>query len=165
MKQFVMIFILPFMLMLTSMSSCHKEEDIEDEPQTARLHVEFTNDLASEFSINIMQLRPHGNAGMANSPAIGNWTTNILTEGTVIAPGTTYNMDLDIPNLFWDEYRLGVIDANGNSIMLHEQEAWPNQTGPPITHWGSDKRRCYVTLHYQEENDLILISAWGDNAY
>jgi len=165
MKKLITLFALPLLFMLSSMSGCEKDEDEDITPEEVKLHVEFTNSTGSKYTISIMQLRPHGKAGEADSPAIGDWGANILPAGTTIAPGETHIMDLPIPNLYWDEYRLGVINTNGQTIMLHEQEGWNSETGPPITHWGGDNRMCDVTVVYNESRDLIVISAWGDWAY
>lgn len=165
MKRLILVLALPFMLLLSSMSGCEKEDENVDIPTDALLHVEYTNDSRSEFSITVLQLRPHGVAGTTDSPPIGDWTENILPAGTVLAPGDVHIMDLPIPNTYWSEYRLGVIDADGNEIMLHEQEGWPEQNGPPITHWGGDKRQVYTTVAFNESVNMIIIRGWGDNVY
>jgi len=48
--------------------------------------------------------------------------------------------------------------------MLHEQEGYPEQTGPPITHWGSDSRMVSVLVTYNEGMAYYYIQGWGDNA-
>ena len=165
MKRLMFALALPVVLLLSSMSGCEKDEEETTPPVEEMLHVEYINEASSQFSITVIQLRPHGVAGTADSPPIGDWTSNILPAGTVLAPGDMHIMDLPIPNTYWSEYRLGVIDADGNEIMLHEQEGWPEQDGPPITHWGGDKRQVYTLLSFNESTDMIYIQGWGDNAY
>ena len=153
---------IPAFFLLSSMSGCEKDEAEESTPTNNILHVEFMNDDDSEVSIVIVEMRAHGNAGETDAGPIGDWTSNILPSGTVIAPGESVEMDLNIPNLYWNEYRLGIQLADGTTIMLHEQEGWNDETGPPITHWGSDSRMVYVTIQYHEESGNYLIRGWGD---
>ncbi|NPD47665.1 MULTISPECIES: hypothetical protein [unclassified Lentimicrobium] len=162
MKKIFLILMLPAFLLLSSMSGCEKDEGDEPVVTNSILHVEFANDENSEVSITIVEMRPHGNAGEADAGPIGDWTGNILPTGTVLAPGQSVNMDLSIPNLYWNEYRLGILLDDGTTIMLHEQEGWNNETGPPITHWGSDSRRVNVTVQYHEESGNYYIRGWGD---
>ena len=167
MKNNYLAFTLPFLFLVVFMSSCEKEAEDEPETNDPKLHIEFMNSSDSEYTINVLQIRAHGKAGEASSPPIGDWSGDIL-QGE-LAPGSIHVMDLAIPNLHWSEYRLGVIDGDGNSIMLHEQAGWTYDDamgtyGPPITHWGSDKRLVYVTLKYNQSVDRIIITGWGDNA-
>ena len=165
MKRLILVFAIPLLLILSSMSGCEKEEGEDPVPEQDMLHVEFTNDARSAFTITVLEMRPHGKAGEADSPAIGDWQSNVLPAGTSLTPGQTHIMDIPIQNLYWNEYRLGVLDENGVEIMLHEQDGYPEQTGPPITHWGGDNRQCYVYISRNVSNGLIYIQGWGDNAY
>lgn len=164
MKKIYLLLMLPAFFLLSSMSGCEKDETEEAIVSNDILHVEFVNDENSEVSITIVEMRPHGNAGEADAGPIGDWSSNILPTGTVLAPGQSVNMDLSIPNLYWNEYRLGVQLADGTTLMLHEQEGWADETGPPITHWGSDSRIVYVSVVYNESAGLYYIQGWGDNA-
>jgi len=168
MKKNYLAFTLPLLFLVVFMSSCEKEDKEDPVTPDPQLHVEFTNGSGSEYTINVLQLRAHGKAGETSSPPAGDWSGNILTAD--LTPGGMTEMDLSIPNLHWSEYRLGVIDANGNNIMLHEQDGWTYDDamgtyGPPITHWGSDKRLVSVTLKYNQSVDRIIITSWSDNAY
>lgn len=170
MKKSYLAFTISVLFFSVFISACEKEDQKDPETNDPKLHVEFTNSSSSEFSINVLQLRAHGKAGEVDSPPTGDWSGNMLPAGVVLAAGETHIMDLSIPNLHWSEYRLGVLDANGNSIMLHEQDGWTNDDamgtyGPPITHWGSDNRYVEVTVTYKASVDRIVITGWGDNAY
>lgn len=147
-----------------SMSGCEKEETEEPVITNDILHVEFQNSEQSDVSITIVEMRAHGNAGEPDEGPIGEWTDNILPTGTVLAPGQSVFMDLRIPNLYWNEYRLGIQLEDGSTIMLHEQEGWIEHTGPPITHWGSHSRMVYVTVKYDDQSGFYHIRGWGDSS-
>ncbi len=164
MKRIFIFLILPAFFLLSSMSGCDKDEAEDPVEPNDVLHVEFRNDSDSDVSITILQIRPHGNAGEPDSGPTGDWTGNIFPAGTVLASGQSVNIDLSIPNLYWSEYRLGILLDDGTTFMLHEQEGWNDQTGPPITHWGSDSRMVYVTVKYNEDIGIYVIRGWGDNA-
>lgn len=164
MKKIFIILMLPAFFLLSSMSGCEKDEDEKPVVTNSVLHVEFMNEARSEVSIIIVEMRPHANAGEADIGPTGDWSSNILPTGTVLAPGQSVNMDLNIPNLYWNEYRLGIQLADGTTVMLHEQEGWHGETGPPITHWGSDSRMVYVMVTYNEDLGYYYIQGWGDGA-
>jgi len=135
----------------------------EKDEQQDTLYVKFTNDSNSTYTITNIQLQAMGKSGETAQPS-GIWSDNILPAGTSLAPGAHTFFDLDIPNLHWSQYRLGVNDGQGNEIMLHEQQGYQDQGGLPITHWGSDDRTVSVTLVYDQSTQLIQWSGWSDFA-
>jgi len=146
--------------------SCDKEkDDTETNISDPLLHVEFTNDSASEFTITSVEMISHGNAGEPDTGPIGEWSDNIIPNNQELAPGDMVEMDLAIPNLFKYIYRIQVIDENGNKVWLHEQDGYQGDAGGSITHWGSDKREVYVIVTRNIDTGLIYIQGWGDNAY
>jgi hypothetical protein len=139
------------------------DSSTEPEKQNDLLEVRFTNDSESTFTISNIQLQAMGNAGESTEPA-GEWGGNILTGGKRLAPGEYETFNLDIPNLHWSRYRLGVINSEGNEIMLHEQadyEPWLDD--PSITHWGGDDRTVEVRVVQEQSTGLIIITGWSDN--
>ena len=97
---------------ITSCESSTEPEDIQD-----LLEVRFTNDSESTFSISYIQLQPMGKAGESTEPT-GDWSGNILTDCKRLAPGEYETFNLDIPNLNWSRYRLGVINEEGNEMPV-----------------------------------------------
>lgn len=134
----------------------------EDDSKTDLLHVMFSNDSSSTYTITSIQLQAMGKADQPAEPS-GEWGENILPAGTRLAPGSYTFFDLEIPNLHWSQYRLGVDDGNGNNVILPEQPGY-DQTELPITHWGSDDRTVSVTLVYNPYSKLIEWSGWTDFA-
>lgn len=104
-----------------------------------------------------------GDAGEANPTPSGEWSANILANGDTIAPGEFVFFTLEIPNLHWSQYRLGVLDETGNHIMLHEQPGYPGDAmAGSITHWGSDERSVSVTVIRDQDSGLITVSGYSD---
>ena len=134
----------------------------KDEEQDT-LYVKFTNDSSSTFTITNIQLQAMGKSGETAQPS-GIWSDNILPAGTSLVPGSHTFFDLDIPNLHWSQYRLGVNDGQGNEIMLDEQQGYQDQGELPITHWGSDERSVSITIIYDQATHLIQWSGWSDFA-
>ncbi len=147
-----------FSIGLVSCDLLTNEKD--EDPDT--LYVKFTNSTESAYTITNIQLQAMGKAGETAQPS-GIWSDNILPAGTTLAPGEHTFFDLDIPNLHWSQYRLGVDDGQGNEIMMHEQQSY-QQSELPITHWGSDDRSVSVTLVYNQYAQLIEWSGWSDFA-
>jgi hypothetical protein len=137
--------------------SCKEESNA---PST--LYVKFTNDAASPFAITNIQLLPRGKAGETSAPGT-NWSANILTNGKKIAPGQSEYFTLEIPNLNWSQYRLGV-ERNGIEVMLHTQEGYISEYELPITHWGSDQRSVSVTLRLNTQTNNVEIAGYSDFA-
>jgi len=141
---------------------CESSTESEDEPDVLR--VKFTNDQESAFTLSNIQLQPMGRAGESTEPT-GEWGDNILTDGKRLAPGEHEMFNLDIPNGDWSRYRIGVINSQGNEIMLHEQPGYsPDLYDPSITHWGSDDRTVSISVSEDQGSGLIYISAWSDHA-
>lgn len=127
-----------------------------------RLYVKFQNNESSTYSINTLIVQPMGRTNESTTPQ-GDWSNNVLPSGTILAPGEFVKFYLDIPNLDWSRYRLGVLGANGNTIMLHEQAGW-NDTDPSITHWGGDERTVTPTVKDSYNSNLIVITGWSEYA-
>ncbi len=151
------------MSILFAFASCEKEAD-DVQPNDPLLKVVFTNDDRSEFSINFIQMISHGNAGVADEGRIGEWSGNIIPNNRTIAPGESFEVDLAIPNQYWYEYRISVIDETGNTVLLHEQAGYADDSPPRITHWGSHSRQVYCMVTRNTQTGLIYIQGWGDNA-
>jgi hypothetical protein len=154
-----------FLLFMISFSGCDellnggKEEDSHN-----TLYVKFHNDSSSLYTIYNIQLNPMGNAGEIEETVDSTvWGDNILKSGEKIAPGEHKFFTLKIPNNEYSIYRLGVIDSNGDEIMIHEQSGYSvNSSRPTITHWGSDERTAYVVVKYLSSKKIIYISGYGD---
>jgi hypothetical protein len=146
-------------------SSCEKEEEDVQPNSDPLLHVEFTNDATSEFTITQVQMISHGNAGETDEGPIGNWSGNIIPNGNQLSPGEMVVMDLAIENSYKYVYRLAVLDENGTEVWLHEQEGFNDDAGGTITHWGSHNRQVYVSVVRNTSTGFIYIQGWGDNAY
>jgi len=126
-----------------------------------KLHVKFINTEGSEFTISSIQILVMGVAGELNGPD-GEFSDNILSEGTTIAPGNHYIFDFEIPNSYYSYARLGVINSENNQIILNEQEGYTNQYEGTITHWGGDDRTVNVTLIENKTTGLIMVRSWGE---
>lgn len=155
-------YLLVTLFLFAGLSSCDLINSSNDD-EVANLHVKFTNDSTSTpYTIINIQLQAMGVAGEESTPS-GVWSENILTDGKTIAPGESEFFDLEIPNLHWSQYRLGVNDGQGNEILLWEQTNYTQGSGS-ITHWGSDDRTVSVTLRYDAGSGKIVISGWSDFA-
>lgn len=138
---------------------CKKDDD---NPTEDTLYVKFTNSASSTYTISNIQLRARGAAGVVDGTPTSDWGNNILESGKTITPGAHEFFTLDIPSGDWSEYRLGVLDGNGNEIMLHEQTGFSSGYEPSITHWGGDDRSTNVTVIYNQSSSLIYITGFGD---
>ena len=132
------------------------------EEDKSSLYVKFTNNQASQYTINSIQLMDMGSASANEAKASELWSENIIKDNKTIAPGDSLFFTLDIPNGDYSQYRLGVIDDNGNSIMIHEQAGYEDGMKPSITHWGGDDRSVSVTVQKNTNSGLITITAYGD---
>ena len=143
---------------MAALSSCEglTPNDENDDSQTDELYVKFCNEPASQFTITSIEVRPRGSATGTQTPT-DNWSSNILTAGTTIAPGAHVFFTLEIPNLHWSEYRLKVDDGEGNIVDVLSEDL-------PITHWGSDERTVGVTILYNETSNTIYANGYSDFA-
>jgi len=159
-KTTISLFLLSiFVLLLTSCDLLTNKDDEQDD----KLYVKFINAQSSLYTITNIQLQPMGKAGETSQPS-GTWSDNILTNGATITPSGHEFFDLDIPNLNWSQYRLGVDDGSGNEIMLYLQPGYQSQWELPITHWGSDERTVSVTISYNASTELIYVTGYFDSA-
>jgi hypothetical protein len=145
---------------LFTINACKKTEET---PIDNPLQVKFVNDANSDFIINTIELRSRGEIGVENQEA-GSWGNNLLTGGLSLHPGAYTNFSLNIPNLQWSEYRIGVINGNGESVMVLAYGDLGVQGALPISHWGSDNRTVSVAVKYDEATDRIYVSSWSDFA-
>ncbi len=132
------------------------------------LHVKFINDSTSTHTITTIQLKAMGKVDDENAVADTVWGADILEERQNIAPGEHRFFDLNIPNLHYCIYCLGVDDGTGKEVFLDEQPEYNEDNVfiliPTITHWGSDDRTVSVRLAYNQEKNLIYIGGWEDFA-
>ena len=134
-----------------------------DPDKKDELYVKFGNNSNSEYTITSIELMAMGKAGEETSSPSGVWSDNLLEEGQTIMPGEHRFFTLEIPNLHYSQYRLGVDNGQGAEIMLHLQEGYSAELSPAtITHWGSDERTVGVSVVYNEESNLIVINGWSD---
>lgn len=157
---FLSVLILFFAFML--FSGCEDSSTDPDESAPKLLKVKFENDSSSEYTITKLLVQPMGKSQESNDP-VGEWSSNVLPEGTRLAPGQYVTFNLEIPNLHWSRYRIGVDDGNGNEIMLHEQNNY-QESDLPITHWGSDERTVGVTVIHHDASGLVIVTGWSDFA-
>ena len=141
--------------------SCEKENN-NDNPTEETLYVKFTNSASSTYTISNIQLRARGASGVVDAEPAGDWGSNILESGKTIAPGAHEFFTLSIPNGDWSEYRLGVLDGNGNEIMLHEQVGFSSGFEPSITYWGANDRTTSVSIIFDNTSNLITINGFSD---
>lgn len=137
--------------------SCEPVE--QEEPDT--LYVKFVNEADSEFTITAIELIARGPAGQYGDP-IGDWSDNIIKSGESIPPGGHLFFTLEIPNLEWSQFRIGVDDGTGNTLMLHDQTDNYDVGQMSITHWGGDDRTVGVTVVRSEYSDLIVVTGYSD---
>jgi hypothetical protein len=146
-------FLLLFIFILTGCSTSNEDDS---------LYVKFENPIENKYTINVIQLMDMGSASANESTPSGVWGENILLDGKVIAPNESVFFTLDIPNGDWSTYRLGIIDENGNSIMLHEQVGYIEGMQPSITHWGGDDRTVSVNIQKDQTTGIITINGYSD---
>jgi hypothetical protein len=161
-SKFLLIFVVPAFFLI----SCDLlTNDDEKDTKTDELYVKFNNDQGSLYRITNIQLMDMGKAGEESTPS-GTWSENILESGKSIAPGSHEFFTLNIENLHWCQYRLGVDPGNGTEVMLHLQDGYtlPDVGELPITHWGSDERTVGVSVTFDETSNLIYVNGWSDFA-
>ncbi len=147
-----------------SLNSCEDFflDDVDDDDETTdELYVKFINAENSQYTITSLEIRPRGPV-MENNDPTENWSENILDEGQTIEPNGHTFFTLDIPAGNWSEYRVGVDDGNGNQIMLHNQPNYSGMIDLPITHWGGDTRTVEVTIVYNHDAEMIVVTGWSD---
>ena len=132
--------------------------DSNDEKKEDRLYVKFYNDSTSEYTITSIELQAMGVAGEAEQPS-GEWSANVLSDGTEIEPGSFTYFYADIPGQHWSKYRISVKDSSGSITALHEQNGY-TETELPITHWGSDERTVSITVVRSVFSNLIDVTQW-----
>jgi hypothetical protein len=156
-------YLLSIIILVFVLSVCDSVSDPTDEKEKEdNLYVKFYNNDNSEYTITSIQLIPMGIADEDNNAPEGEWSDNILKDGVNIAPGDFQFFNLDIPNLHYSRYRLGVDNGNGNEIMLHEQDGYVENITPTITHWGSDDRTAKVSVVKNESTGFIEINGFSD---
>jgi len=160
MKKPKLYVIFAIVIAIFSLSGCSESEDLIEDSTIEKLYVKFINSTDSEFTITTIELRARGKAGEITLPTEA-WSSDILEANQSIAPGEFLFFNLEIPNLHYSDYRLGIDDGNGNEIFLHEQN---NQTDgfPTITHWGGDERTVSVTVKYDAGSGFYYIQGWSD---
>lgn len=144
------------------LNGCEDSSTDSDTAEPEKLKVKFENNASSDYTIISVLVQPMGKSNESTEP-VGDWSSNVLPDGIKLAPGENTIFDLEIPNLHWSRYRLGVEDNEGNEIMLHEQNGY-TESDLPITHWGSDERTVSVTVVYHESSGLIMVNGWSDFA-
>ncbi len=160
-KLFIYVLALFF---ISSFGACTEDdtEKLEDELAEESLYVQFKNSTESTVSISSIELRARGVVDGSDTPS--EWTTNILTDGKLIAAGESVFITLSIPNTHWAEYRLGVTNGDGVQTMLYDQAEGNGMGELPITHWGSDDRSVSVTVKYNASTEVYYITSWTDFA-
>ena len=129
------------------------------------LRVKFENESGSEFTIFSIQLMAMGEAGATTPSPSGTWGENVLADGTTLAPGEHTFFTVDIPNLHWSKYRLGVLDENDAQVYVDEpQDTTVMWFTGSITHWGSDERTVSATVMRDSDCDCIVQSGYSDFA-
>ena len=129
------------------------------------LRVRFENEPGSEFTIFSIQLMAMGKADAASPTPSGSWGDNLLTDGVTLAPGEHTFFTVEIPDLHWSKYRLGVLDENSTRIYVDEpQDTTVLSFTGSITHWGSDERTVGATVTRDAYCDCIVQSGYSDFA-
>lgn len=154
-----LLFVVVFLF--SSCESVLNSVDDDADAEVEKLHVKFINTESSEYTIKTIQILIMGVAGDLAEPN-GEFSNNILPEGSTIAPGEFTFFDLEIPNSYYSYCRLGVIDELGNSILLNEQEGYSNLYEGTITHWGSHDRTVDATIVTNKNTGNIMVSGWGE---
>lgn len=154
------ILISAIILLFSGCDSLTDSEDEEDKKDD--LYVKFYNNPNSDYTIRTIELCPMGVAGDSTTRPAPEWSADILESGSIIAPGDYRFFTLDIPNLHYSQYRLGVDNGEGSEIMLHLQDGYVEDFPPTITHWGGDDRTVSVTVIKNESTGYIEINGWSD---
>jgi len=148
--------------LLLAFQNCDVLETAEEEDTkiTDTLFVKFVNDANSVASVNYFSYQKMGKASESTTPD-GDWSGNMITNNTIVAPGGYVFFTLKIPNLHWARYRLGVVDTLGNQILLHEQPNY-QEANTPVTHWGADTRTISTTIYKSETTGNYYTSGYSD---
>ncbi len=148
--------------LMFTLHNCDVLENTEDEdPQvTDTLFVKFTNGENSVASVYYFSYQQMGKADESATPT-GDWSANVITNDAVVAPGGSVYFTLTIPNLHWARYHLGIVDTNGNKILLHEQANY-QESNTPVTHWGADTRTISTTVLRLESTGQYYLSGYSD---
>lgn len=160
------------MLILAGFQNCEiaadpvdSKQEEEKEESTSKLSVMFLNSEDSEYTITRIQTLVMGESGGEMEEPNGDFSENQLPEGESIAPGDSANFEIEMPNLYYAYCNLGVDDGNGNTIILTEQENYPNSYDGQITYWGSDRRQVFVTIQKNNSTGFIRPVSWSEWAY
>ncbi len=132
----------------------------ENKKVTDTLFVKFVNDPNSVATISYFSYQTMGKTSESTTPT-GNWSANILTSNQRVAPGGSTFFTLKIPNLHWARYHLGIIDKNGNEILLHNQTNY-QEANTPVTHWGGDTRTISTTVKKNETTGMYYTSGYSN---
>jgi len=154
--------ILSILILGVLVSGCDLLSDPDKDEKADNLYVKFYNNESSEYTITNIQLMTMGQAGEETSSPSGEWSDNILEDNQTVEPGEYVFFNLDIPNLHYCEYRLGVDTGDGAEVMLHLQDGYSEDSPPTITHWGGDDRTVRVTVVRNDYSGLIEINGWSD---
>lgn len=149
------------LLLLMVFAACDEVKDSLDDTQDEKLYVRFTNDAESEYTISSIHILNMGVAGTLETPT-GEFSKNILGDGVTIAPGEHVFFYLDIPNSNYAYCRLGIIDDQGNQIMMHDQVDYTATYEGTFTHWGSHERDVEATIGQSEFYPYIYVKGWSE---
>ena len=150
--------IFTFIALLFFIQACETTE-VESKPET--LYVKFENNPNSVVTITSILIQHMGKAGESTTPS-GDWSSNIIKDDEKIEPGQHLFFTLEIPNLHWVRYRLGVDDGTGQEIFLHEQPNY-QESDLPITHWGGDDRTVTVEIRKNETSGMYYVGSWMES--
>ena len=162
---FNLIWIVLFGILVTT-SGCEDDENDPQIPVTETLDVKFINDSRSVVTITYISIRQMGAVPTVKSiekAANDDWSANLLTNGSRLAPGESQRFSLNIPSGHYAHYRLGIDKGDGTEIMLFEQPGTQDDY-PPITHWGGHDRTVSVTIYKHESSDTYYVAGWSDFA-
>jgi hypothetical protein len=163
MKHFAPIAIFPVLFAFLLLSSCEDLLNKDDNTTKSSLNVKFKNSTSSTYTITTIQTRNRGKVQVNTTPT-DSWGNNLLAAGQTLAPGAHFLFTLDISAGEWVEYRLGVDNGQGVTVMLYDQPGYDGFTNLPITHWGSDDRSVEVTITYNHDSNTINVTGWSDYA-
>jgi len=152
--------------LLATTSGCDKDEENPKIPATESLLVKFVNDSRSVVTITYISVRQMGavqSSKLTLKSTNDNWSANILSTGSRIAPGAHQLFTLNIPSGHYAHYRLGIDKGDGTEIMMFDQPGVQDDY-PTITHWGSHDRTVSATIYKNEASDTYYVAGWSDFA-
>lgn len=164
-KFFILIIIAGFIFTGCEINTPALTNTDEQEQTTSKLAVWLYNDAVSAYSITSIQTLVMEKAGGEYIEPNGTFSANYLNSNEKIAPGDSIFFEVEMPNLYYAYCNLGVDDGNGNTIILTQQENYPNAYDGTITYWGSDRRQVFVTLKQDTYYGYIRPMSWGEWAY